>query len=411
MNTKHTTYGTIAGTDQGMDRFIDYLGPVGFLATLFFINFISRIILSPFLPTVEKDLGISHTVAGSLFLFISAGYCMTLLLSGFFSERLLHRRTIVLSAACLGGTLLFSAFSQNLWQLRIGLVGLGMAAGLYLPSGLATITSLVKPQHWGKAIAIHELAPNLGFIAAPLIAEVALGWVTWRTTLLMLGSFTLVLALAFSRYGRGGDFPGKAPNVEVFKTLFRLPAFWIMMALFMLGISSTMGLYTMLPLYLVAEQGMARGDANELVALSRILCPVMAFCAGWTNDSIGDKPTLMIVFSIGGTLTILLGVAPGSWLTFLVFAQSLITVCFFPSAFSLLSKITPPAMSNVAISLTIPLAFLWGGGIMPMLIGILGDWGSFAAGIIMMGGMILSGSLLVLFIKPYSRIAQVPATS
>ena len=387
-------------THQGADRFREYLGPVGFLTSIFFINFLARIILAPFLPTIEKDLGISHAEAGSLFLLISSGYFITLLVSGFFSARILHRRTIVLSAACLGIALYFSAFSQGLWQLRVGLVCVGMAAGLYLPSGLATITAFVNPRNWGKALAIHELAPNLGFVIAPLVAELMLGWVSWRHALLTLGSLTLVLALAFSRFGKGGDFPGKAPSFGALLILFRLPAFWIMMVLFMLGISSTMGIYTMLPLYLVTEHGLPRSSANEIVGLSRVMCFAMSFLAGWANDRLGAKRTLMAALIVGGVLTILLGVLQDFWLLVLVFVQPLVAVCFFPPAFAVLSTIGPPGMNNVAISLTIPTAFWMGGGVMPLLIGVMGDRGSFAAGIIMVGGMIMVGALLAFFIQP-----------
>ncbi|WP_035237438.1 MFS transporter [Desulfobacter vibrioformis] len=395
---------TIASkTRQGADRFSAYLGPVGFLAVLFFINFLSRIILAPFMPLIEKDLGFSHTAAGSLFLFTSAGYFLALVISGFFSARWFHRRTIVLSAACLGGALLFSAFSRDLWQLRMGLVSVGMAAGLYLPSGLATITALVHPRHWGKAMGIHELAPNLGFMSAPLLAEVMLGWVSWRQVLMLLGGLSLLMALAYSLFGKGGHFPGKAPDQAAFRILFRLPAFWIMIVLFMLAITSTMGLYAMLPLYLVTEHGMTRGNANEIVGMSRLLCPIIAFCAGWANDRIGARHTIIMVLAIGGILTILLGMVHDSrLLIMIVFGQPLAAVCFFPPAFALLSTIVPAEMSNVAVSLTIPAAFLIGAGVMPVLIGMMGDWGNFGAGISIAGSMILCGSLLVVFIKPYS---------
>jgi len=55
------------------------VAPVVFLVVIFFINFIARVILSPLLPTIEKELGISHGEAGSFFFLISAGYVIALL--------------------------------------------------------------------------------------------------------------------------------------------------------------------------------------------------------------------------------------------------------------------------------------------------------------------------------------------
>ena len=58
------------------------LGPVFFLAVIFFLNFVSRIILSPLLPTIEKELAINHSQAGFLFFLSSGGYLVGLLSSG-----------------------------------------------------------------------------------------------------------------------------------------------------------------------------------------------------------------------------------------------------------------------------------------------------------------------------------------
>lgn len=380
--------------DQSAERFIDYLGPVLFITSIFFITFLARVIPAPLLPAIERDLGISHGQAGSLFLLISVGYFLTLLASGFFSARLLHRRTIVLSAAWLGFALFFIALSQGLWGLRIGLLLVGMAAGLYLPSGIASITALVNARHWGKAIAIHELAPNVSFVAAPLLAELMLRWFSWRTALIIIGGLSIMLSLAFSRFGRGGDFPGEAPKFGSFRVLFALPAFWIMMMLFALGIGASMGIYTMLPLYLVTEHGMERSLANSLIGISRVLSIGISFLAGWANDRLGPKRTLKAVFILSGATTILLGFSTGAWLILLVFVQPLMAACFFPSGFAALSAIGPPSSRNVAVSLTVPAAFMLGGGLIPLLIGVMGDRGSFAAGIMMVGGMILAGAFL-----------------
>src|SRR5262245_63376079 len=84
------------------EPFWPQLGPVVFLTVLFLINFIARIILSPLLPTIEKELGISHGEAGSFFFFISSGYVIALLGSGFLSCRSSYRISIVISIACVG---------------------------------------------------------------------------------------------------------------------------------------------------------------------------------------------------------------------------------------------------------------------------------------------------------------------
>ena len=229
-----------------------------FLTGIFFINFLSRIILAPLLPAIETDLHIGHGEAGALFLLISLGYFGGLLGSGFVSTRLTHRSTIIISSVAIGGALLAISFSQTLWGIRGGLILLGLAAGLYLPSGIATVTSIVSSRDWGKAVAIHELAPNLSFIAAPLVAEGLLLWCSWRGGIALIGVVAILAGLAFLRFGKGGRFPGEAPSPRTLRVLFVRPSFWIMMALFSLVIGASLGVYTMLPLYLVAEQGFER---------------------------------------------------------------------------------------------------------------------------------------------------------
>jgi NNP family nitrate/nitrite transporter-like MFS transporter len=95
------------------------LGPLLFLVGIFFLNFLARIILSPLMPAVEKDLKIGHDEAGSLFFLISLGYCGALLASGFVSSRLHHRKTIFFSSIAVGFGLMIVSISHNLWAIRI----------------------------------------------------------------------------------------------------------------------------------------------------------------------------------------------------------------------------------------------------------------------------------------------------
>ena len=120
------------------------------LALIFFINFTARIIFSPLMPTIEADLSLTHSDAGLLFLLISFGYFIGMLGSGFLSAAVTHKKTISLSSLAVGLTLLPISFSSNKGVLLIGLFVLGLSAGLYLPSGLATLTSIVNPRQWAR---------------------------------------------------------------------------------------------------------------------------------------------------------------------------------------------------------------------------------------------------------------------
>jgi NNP family nitrate/nitrite transporter-like MFS transporter len=381
------------------DSFSSQLKPLLVLTSIFGVNFAARIIYAPLMPEIEKDLNISHGEAGSLFLLISVGYFISLTGSGWFAARLTHRKTITLSSLVLGLAMIGAAFSHNLWSIRLSLLILGLAAGLYLPSGIATLMEFISARHWGKAIAVHELAPNLAFVASPLLSEMVLLKFSWQTVVVLFGIAAFIMGVVFARIGSGGDFPGVAPSFISFKPFFRETAFWLMLFLFGLGISSTLGLYTMLPLYLVNDHGIERNFANSLVAFSRISGLGMAFVGGWLTDRIGAKTTLTYVFLLSGITTILMGMTSVPWVMVVVFVQAMLVVCFFPAGFAALSRIGPSNARNVAVSLTIPFAFLFGGGAVPTGIGFMGDVASFSLGIILVGVLILSGALLSLFLK------------
>jgi NNP family nitrate/nitrite transporter-like MFS transporter len=370
------------------------IGPLLFLVGIFFLNFLARIILSPLMPTVEKDLKIGHDEAGSFFLLISLGYCGGLLASGFVSSRLSHRRTIVLSSVAVGFGLIIVSISHNLWAMRSGLIFLGMAGGFYLPSGIATVTELVSPEHWGKALAIHELAPNLGYVVAPILAEALLGLFSWRGVLLLAGIGSIAAGSIYIFRGKGGDFPGEAPDSKILRSISVEPSLWIMIALFSLGIGASLGVYAMMPLYLVTERGMDRTWANTLLASSRILTMASTIVTGGITDRIGPRKTLMGIFFACGVVTVLVGIIPGSWIILAVFLQSMLAAAFFPPGFAAIYKIGSEKIRNVAVSLTVPVGFLLGGGAIAAGIGVMGEVSSFALGITLFGGLLFVGVFL-----------------
>lgn len=371
-----------------------WVGPLLLMTALFYLNFTSRIVMAPLMPKIVEDLGVSRAGAGILFFLISTGYFISLAGAGLVSARLTHRRTIVLSAVAVSLALAWIAFARDLWTVRLGMLFLGLAAGLYLPSGIVTLTTLIESRHWGRAIAVHEMAPNLGFVTAPFLTEALIVWLDWRWVLLILAMVSAAMAAVFALFGQGGRTAGVPPTLGAFKDLARQPGFWIMIALFSLGITGSLGIYTMLPLYLVTGHGLERNWANTLIGLSRIPGLGMAFAAGWACDRWGPNKTLTGVFLFTGALTLLLGLLPLPWLYGAVFLQPVLAVCFFPAGFAVLALTSSPRLRSVAVSMTVPAGFVIGGGLVPTWIGSMADRGAFALGMSGTGALILAAALL-----------------
>jgi len=375
------------------------LGPLMFLVGIFMLTFLSRIILAPLLPAVEKSLGISHAQSGALFLYVSLGYFVSLFSSGLVSSRLGHRRTIVISALAVGLVMVGLTQARSLAFLNLGAFFIGLGGGLYLPSGIATLTGLVSIRHWGKALAVHELAPNLGLFSGPLIAEGLLKTGSWQGVLGWLGLGCLALGLVFWRWGKGGDFAGQPPNPANLKRLARDIRSWALMALFGLGIGGSLGVYTMLPLYLVTAHGLDMASANYLVGLSRLLGVAASFLAGWASDRLGPRRALVGVLALTGLSTIALGVLPPPWLWVALFVQPLMAVCFFPAGFAALSSLSDPSLRSLTVSVVVPMGFVLGGGALPAGIGWLGEQASFQTGIALSGVLFFGGVFLLPLIK------------
>ena len=172
-----------------------------------------------------------------------------------------------------------------------------------------------------------------------------------------------------------------------------------MLTLFGLDVSSTIGVYAMLPLYLVNEQAMHPSWANTVVALSCIHGPILGLLGGWVSDWLGPKRTMVVSLIFTGIATLLLGIVSGWWTSAVVVVQPLLAVWFFPAAFAVLALITRPNARNLAVAFTVPFGFMLGGGAIPTLIGMMGDADLFAMGFIVTGSLIASGGILAMLLR------------
>lgn len=365
-----------------------------FITGIFLFNFLARAIFSPLMLAIEAELHLSHAQAGVIFLMVSFGYSLALVGSGYISSRLSHRHCVALAGYWMGLGLILVSLARGGLSLQFALFFFGISGGIYLPSGMAALTSLVRTKDYGKAIAVHELAPNLSLFLAPLLAAWLLPHISWRGVIGILGVACLIVSGLFHIFGKGGRFTGKKPNFSMMRSFARMPAFWSLSLLFSLGVGASMGPYSMLPLFLVDERGLSAERANELLALSRIACPLAAFAAGWAVDRLGPIRTIYFYLLFTGASTVLMGLTHGYWLTAMVLLQPLSAACFFTAGFACISLIFPQDEGSVAISLIVPLGIVVGMGVIPLGLGAMGDMGSFGLGFSILGATLFLGMFL-----------------
>lgn len=371
------------------------IGGIIFITLLFFLTFISRYIFAPLMPVIEQDLGISHAQAGSIFLVSAMGSSIGALGAGFLSKQINHKGSLVVSILCMGIVLWSFMFLSSLTAVRIGAFLLSAAAGITLPASVAAVTAMVRREDWGKALGIHQLAPPLSLVLGPILVVIFLKWFQWTTLLAALGSIAIITSLAFAKFSQSGEFPGHSPSLPLIRSLIKVKAFWIMILFFALCMGGQVGVYAMLPLYLISEKSLDPDLANTLLGLSQVSCIGLTFVAGWLTDRLGEKKVIFISMMAAGVATLLLGWSSGRWLKLFVFLQPALIICYFPAGFSALSRCVQPQLRGLAAAIVPAGAMIIGTGLLPAVLGYMGQTYSFGLGIMGFGCVVILGSFLV----------------
>jgi NNP family nitrate/nitrite transporter-like MFS transporter len=376
--------------------------PVGFLLLLlstFLINFIGRTLAGPLMPVINQELDVGLGTSGTYFLTLSIGYSVTLFMGQLLSSRLSHKQIIVLSSFGVGVALLSNLVISSGQGLFAFFLLMGVSSGLYFPSGLTVTTAVVAASSWGLGIAVHELAPNLGYLVVPLIGEAVLNLLNWRMGMAIIGGIALIVAVIYHLWGRGSDLYGTKVDIEVVRDLLGKIEIRVSFILFGLAMAVSYGLFVMLPLYLVADRGWDREVANLTLSLSRIPAIAGLLGTGWLVDRIGPAKILWGSLFFSGVASVALSLAPNAWLGVIIPLQALLVVSFFPAGFAFLSRATLLSSRNIGVSLVMAVSTFIGQGIVPTVLGYLGDVGSFSLAIAAVGVVASCGAFLVFLIR------------
>lgn len=352
--------------------------------SLWFLNFCSRTILPPILPLIEDDFAISHSLAGGLFLFFQVGNVIAVFSSGFLSLRIGYKRSILTGFLLLMASFFALRFAGTYLLFTFCLFFLGLGAGLYLPSAIPLITAVFEREVWGKAVSFHETAAGFNILFMPILAVFALRFFHWRTLFVFISAaclFSVFLWMGFSPDPR----PQKGKKGRLSK-LIRRKDFWIITTLFTACGVASMGIYNIIPLFLVKERGIPMETANTLFGISRIGGFLGTAMIGFVLDRFSVRKILLFILMATGLSTMAAAVSHNLWLlSAMLLIQATFSIVFFPAGFIAVAKLTDLNERSLFTGMMMGIGGMIGQGLSPFILGAVADAWNFQIGIFVVG--------------------------
>ncbi|WP_306052153.1 MFS transporter [Natronococcus wangiae] len=257
----------------------------------FFVTYFARMAISPVIPFIAGDFGVSNTQIGFALSGMWLAYGLSQFPSGVLGDRYGEKPVILVAV---GGTAIASlllAFAPAFPVFVIFAILLGLVAGLHY----AVATTLLSRTYdeLGRAVGIHSIGGPL----AGLVAPVAAAWVGtrygWRPAVaLALGVGIPVFALFAWRVRpteprRPGQPMRERFELSALYDLVSRPPIAFTLAIAMLGTFIVQGMLTFLPTFLIDYHSYSATLAGTAFSAFFVVRTVGQFLLGELSDRYG----------------------------------------------------------------------------------------------------------------------------
>lgn len=377
------------------------------LAISIFLFIAATNILTPLLPLIRDDFGVSITTAGIIVGSYGLARLAVDLPAGFLADRVGHRRLSVIAVVVLLVSSVVGLLSPTVEVLIAVRIGSGFAVGILATVILTALSATASHANRGKVMSLFHVANNTGIAAYPMIGGIIGTFADWRVTFgvtAVLGGVAAALLLPllpridFAAGEAGGKraadpsrvLHGRQRTAAIAVTNFGVVANMIHRHGFR---------NTILPLYAATALGLGGLSIATAIALMSITGLLVATPGGMLGDRIGRRRVIAVgLFAVAvGDLAFIL---TGDLLSFLVAAAVIGFGDFFTSSqTALLSEVVPPDQRTKVLSgyrFSADLGALIG----PVLLAFVMDAASAQAAIVLAAAILITASLAARFGVP-----------
>jgi MFS family permease len=378
------------------------------LAVLLFVytmSFIDRQIMGILIQPIKQEFQVSDTAMGVLSgLTFALFYSVLAIPFGRYADRANRRNFVAYCCTAWSAMTALCGMATGYWSLALARVGVAVGeAGGTAPS-LSMIADHYPPERRGRAMGVFWLGPQLGILFGLTLG----GWIAqnhgWRTAFVWM-SVPGILAALLLRFTaiepRRGVWEGAAaatassaavePLREVVRGLWASKAFVrITLAGLLMGFTGYgIGIWT--PSFLVRSHGMTLQGAGAVMGLlGGTAAALGALLSGWLSDTLAKRdprwrigvPLLGCLLSLPTGLAFFLLPAGAVWQLgslvvphavgfYLLFGVT--AVWWTAPVYAVLAELIAPHRRATALSIFSLGLTMIGGGLGPLLVGLLSD--------------------------------------
>ena len=375
-------------------------------------------ILTPLLPDVQADLGISIATAGLVVSTYGFARLLTDLPSGVILDRVGERRLAGIGVVLLAGGSAAGAFAPSVEWLILARVTSGLGSGLITTVALTALSWTAGPSNRGQVMSVFQLANNTGIAFYPLIGGALGSVLSWRATFIVAAAGALasgaILLPLLGRIERGQKrdaVSGKTQALEFqLSPRRRAVAIGSVYATVVCNMINRHGFRnTLLPLFAASVLFLGPVEIATGIAVMAIVGILVVTPGARLGDRVGRRRILVVgllVLAIGDLC--FLG-ASGYW-TFLLAAAIVGSGDFFASSqTALLAELVVPQQRAQVLAgyrFFVDIGALVG----PILLAGLMDAVDARLAIVVSAGIVATGALIAKFGVPSTAAEAAAAT-
>ncbi len=400
--------------------------PYYVLALLFFVNllnYVDRHSMYAFLPMIEKELGLSDALAGSLASAFMLMYMTASLPIASLADRQGRPRWMGIGLGLWSMATAGASQASRYATLLAARAGVGIGESCYVAASPSFVAEHFAPGKRGLVLGLFlmtiPLGAAIGYMAGGTIAQ-AFGW-RWAFVCLGLPGLFLVWPLLRLQDPRLGEFKRAAQGrnavggVRAFLDLFTVPSY-VAATLSTAALTFVLGGFGVwVPTFFHRTWGLNVGQAGMLLGSCTAVAGTFGtFAGGWLSDWLEGRCRAPY-FVVAG-VSVLIG-APLAVLALCLHRLLFAFVLFFISDLFLFMHLSPlnaaivavtePRRRTVAFAANIFVIHLLGDAISPTIIGFLSDrWGLRRALLVACLGFVAAAASSLAAIASYGRDAR-----